>query len=484
MKWIRLIFLIQLGWVSISNAQTADTSLGTSTLREELKMIMTTLKETHPGMNVFGQQKEFVSNYHKVDSLLALKDQISNIQYYRLVNEWLVNLQDGHFKFLPQHKNYPFYFNDTNVLPLIVRFDDKGQLIVANMENARYRGMILSCINGQKAEHFIPQLLKNMIVDGRSEAGAYSQLEQYFSAWYADYIDNPNSFTVELTDAESGAVHSVNLIGINYDKWKELDKKVGFLSAQQAYTIIHDSIAILRIPGFTTDKKEMRKFFESAFTDFKELKIKHLLIDVRGNEGGYDRLGKDLYSYIALADFEYYKHIEIVFKKSSKFTYKQHMWVPKYLSLLKMFIKPNDKGTYYFTKHNNFGTHKPQKNAFKGNIWFLQDGLSFSATTEMLSRAKADKRGQFAGTETGGSYKYDCSGTFVFLNLPTSKFTIGIPIGEYQMAVPDDNPRGRGIMPDLKVLPTVNDITENKDVVLEKVLKQIESKSLKVVDSR
>ncbi len=77
------------------------------------------------------------------------------------------------------------------------------------------------------------------------------------------------------------------------------------------------------------------------------------------------------------------------------------------------------------------------------------------------------------GSETGGYRKGTNGGQLFFLWLPHSKIEIDIPlIGYYPLTEQSD----RGLLPDILVTPTLEDLLSKKDKELEKALAIINRK--------
>lgn len=134
----------------------------------------------------------------------------------------------------------------------------------------------------------------------------------------------------------------------------------------------------------------------------------------------------------------------------------------------------NIDNKYYRLKneaHNNLQTIQPNKNNFKGKIWLLIDGLSFSTTAEFCAIAKSNNRGKFIGEETGGAYYGNTSGVQIDTILPNTKITISTGTIKYEMAVGKTKFTDRGIIPDYLVTPTIEDIINKQDVQLNYALK-------------
>jgi C-terminal processing protease CtpA/Prc len=116
----------------------------------------------------------------------------------------------------------------------------------------------------------------------------------------------------------------------------------------------------------------------------------------------------------------------------------------------------------------------PGKNNYKGKVYFLINGKSFSTTAEFCAIAKSNNRGKFIGEETGGGYYGNTSGARTTITLPNSKIKVNIPLHKYVMAVKKANHPDRGVIPDYIVSPGINEAISDKDVQLNYAMSLIE----------
>jgi C-terminal processing protease CtpA/Prc len=216
------------------------------------------------------------------------------------------------------------------------------------------------------------------------------------------------------------------------------------------------------------------EFLKNAFTQFHEKNIKNLVIDLRGNGGGRDEYGKMLFAYLTDSPFQYYKHLEV---KQNKHSFWPYTNVPEGEKELAPAIKKNNRGTYDVveSRHPNLGIQQPLKPTFKGNVFILIDGRSFSATGECTSLIHFYKKARFVGEECGSGYYGNTSGFIVLLSLPNTQVRIRIPMVKYAMAV-SGYPPDRGIIPDYPVVPKMSDLLNGRDTEMEFVLELIKEK--------
>jgi hypothetical protein len=126
----------------------------------------------------------------------------------------------------------------------------------------------------------------------------------------------------------------------------------------------------------------------------------------------------------------------------------------------------SDSKAFDLLFHPNLGEQKPIPPIFKGKIYVLTNGNSFSGTGECTSLIHFHKKAVFIGEECGAGYYGNTSGFMPTLTLPNTKIRIRIPMIRYTMSV-SGFPRDRGIIPDHQVSPTIEDLLNQKDTVLE-----------------
>jgi Peptidase family S41 len=113
--------------------------------------------------------------------------------------------------------------------------------------------------------------------------------------------------------------------------------------------------------------------------------------------------------------------------------------------------------------HPNWGLQQPRRPTFRGQVFALIDGDSFSTTAEFLSQAHAHHRATFLGEESGGGYYGNTSGFTPILTLPHSQIRMVVPLLGYFMAIPPGQPANHGIVPDHPVRYTIDEVLAGQD---------------------
>lgn len=241
------------------------------------------------------------------------------------------------------------------------------------------------------------------------------------------------------------------------------------------------SIAVMKINGFMIGN--YRDFYKQSFQRIKNNKSNVLIIDLRNNGGGRLNEITNLYSYLADTTF--------VFLEKSKVASKTSLLSADYfkgggivLKAYKALVSPLYYGYNFFRVHKNddgFYYHKtgtkPNKlseNAFKGKIYVLINGGSFSASSIISSNLKGSKRATFVGEETGGAYNGCVAGQMPVLELPKSKVKIRIGLVTVKPFYKSEID-GRGIFPDKEIIPTLEDRINGVDPEMNWILEDIKT---------
>ena len=242
------------------------------------------------------------------------------------------------------------------------------------------------------------------------------------------------------------------------------------------------SIAIMKIRGFGNGN--YKKFYKQSFAKIDSLNTKFLILDLRDNTGGrLDEIDK-LYSYLTEENYQLIEKSEVLTRQLylTSFLSKNNSGFIKITSILLSPIvavhnlfKSNKKNGKLYYSFSSSKIKKPDPLNFKGVIYVLINGASFSASSILSTNLYANKRATFVGEETGGAYNGTVAGLFKYIELPNSKVKMSIGLAQIE-ALDKKSPDGYGIKPHVKIIPTIENRLNKHDPELEWVLKDIEKK--------
>ncbi|QMU28633.1 S41 family peptidase [Adhaeribacter radiodurans] len=450
-------------------------------LQADLKVMRTILEESHPGFYRYTPKARFDVLFDSIHQ--TLNRPMTQQEFYVAATPLIVALKDGHVKYMPHERpHWQYYYNLDKLFPLDLYFPGKEAYLVRNNAGSDNipLGSEIIAINGEPIKNLIDKLLPTVyFADGNSQAVKYLSLTKFFPFYYGTYVGGSGTYEITYREKNNPEVKTVSIPAIDLATIQKLEKEdqpAPRLPMRLQYK--ENSTAILTIDNFNVykDQMDVKKFYRDTFWQLNAKNIQNLIIDVRGNEGGIDKWGALLYSYLSDKPFRYYDEIRVAQKK--KFSFTEHIaWVPKMFPVYRRFlIRKSKDGMYTFPFKKLLKTQKPQSHPFKGDVYILTDGYSFSVTSEFAAIAHSNNRATFIGRETGGGYYGNTSGFFVVAVLPNTKIELATPQWGYYMAVEDYPYPDRGILPDHEVIPTIEDILQKHDADLELTLDLIRKK--------
>jgi hypothetical protein len=440
--------------------------------KQDFSVFRTALTEAHPGLFRYQSKKEVEEQFSSVEQ--QLNRNMTEEEFYRLLNPLIANIRCAHTKFHREGKpDDPYAFHQEGLFPLKLYFQNDRKVYVLNSftdEKTVAPGSEVLRVNGQNIDEIEDLLFRQITADGHVTGSKYQELNQFFPGYYANFIGTADHFTIEYKEGGSEKTSTQKLVAA------VLSEIIPKEQSQDTVSPFHLSfpqpgIALMKIDVFVASEEEFESFLSTSFTELKNKNITHLILDLRDNEGGVDRFGAQLYSWLTDKPFRYYDHLSVA--SMPPYSFARYAVLPEELDQLKAFIKKQGN-EYVFTQHPNLGMQQPEANSFTGKLYMLQNGRSLSVTSEFAAVVRDNNRGIFIGEESGGAISGNNSGGFALVKLPNTHLGLDIPLLGYYMYLQHHHQQDRGILPEQPVKISVNDILEQKDPVLEKALQLID----------
>lgn len=257
------------------------------------------------------------------------------------------------------------------------------------------------------------------------------------------------------------------------------NKETKLFNRQLKFVDKDSTTAIMTIKGFSNGYSH--SFYEDSFAEMSVHHTKNLIIDLRNNPGGRLTEIRDLYAYLVDKPFVFIDNYEVVSRTSKLHAdyfkgggpilkFFKILGAPIYYSVGYLNVRKEDNK--FVIKNSSSKLKQPNPSNFKGKIYVLINGGSFSASSVISSNLKATKRAFFVGEETGGAFNGTVAAQMPLVQLPNSKVNLRIGLALVS-ATGKTDVEGRGVFPDKEILPTIEDRKNNIDPELNWILDDI-----------
>lgn len=471
---------------NITNAQ--EDLIPVKKLKKDFKKLVGMI-EAHPKPYRHQSEEQFEALINNTKS--QLNAPMNVVDFFKLTSPIISAIKDGHTSLRMPRGWLKKYRKSNGVFPYKVYLSEENRLYIIDnygTDETIPLGSEILALNQVPVATFLEGISPYIAYE--RENFRNSLIERSFDLYLMLYFGSSKEVSINyMVDAEKE--HTVS--NISYDSWKDeledqkkLDKKIANNTPYE-FKKLKGDIGYLKIYSFAiSDGQKYSEFLRKMFSKIEKENIGYLIIDVRGNTGGFPKTVSDLIHYVsekyfktmAVSEMKVSDTYQSYYRNRTNFNPHRNLILKRRHYIDITTLLKEDVGTV--VKEAEFFNELPKKmpTEFQGDVFLLIDKTSYSASSSFAATFRCYQLGLLIGEETGGtkvfhansiSEKLQHSGLYCFM--ATNR--------NYTACFLEED---EGIQPDLPVTPTIPQLVAKQDVALNYamlVVKKVKKMKLK-----
>lgn len=420
---------------------------------------------------------------HMRDALVAsLPDSVSRVDLWLGLDHIVTAFGDGHTSLEPPFNEvFAAVGGGDMLLPIGVSLDETGELVVASVPDADTSlvlGDRVISINGRAADSLL-----NMVADQISGEARVMQLDAAVKGfagrlWFngvrgpfvvrtrnAEGVEREASFRVK-PPARRVTQPAAKTAATN----SPAEGPYGVTGSGFRYQLLPDRIGVIDFYSMAGNLDLFRAELAKVFARIAADSVRTLVIDLRRNGGGNSLLGDALLAHVN--DVPYRQESRKDWRMSREYRDYLKSATPAPIWWLRLqYLVPTGRRLFSGPDGRVITLETPVHGAtratpfFAGPVCMLIGPATFSSATDLAAAVKDFHLATLVGEETGG--RANSFGEVYPFELPNSRLIAGVS-SAYSVRAGGDTTEHRGVLPDIEIRRTADDVRAKRDPVLER----------------
>lgn len=451
--------------------------LSAAQIERDVNLAKEAFTRIHPGYDRFTEQATLTAAWD--DIIARSKSGMTMGEFYLDMSETLAKIRCDHTKAeLPsplktERKTAPVY------LPFAwTIIGDRAIVTNAGTASNLQKGDEILTIDGRTIVELQTALHKYIPVDGYNDHiknTAMTDGSEHMGGavdHFGAFLFDPQETALINVKSAEGEAKQITVNRVGYDVRRKalvIDKNTDFPNSV-TYQSWGDKAAYLRIDSFVNYRDPVKpgKILDPIFEQLEAEGRDKLVLDLRENGGGSTDVSQKLFSYFIDTPTQMKK--AAIVKTLNMDGIRDYLWTwdKKALNPSKIAFTKTETGEYALRPffYDDVKKVKPSKHGFDGELIILTSRTNSSGSTNFTSVIQAQRDVTLIGEKTGGNPAGPTAGTIFFMTLPESKMRLRLPAIRYENNV-ETFVKGQGLVPDISVPTTIEDIRNGNDPALE-----------------
>jgi hypothetical protein len=486
---VLLLPVLLLSFTIRAYSQSANNLLLKDSLQADYRLLNEVLHAYHPGLYRYQDSATIEQHFQRLQQDLDHDQTLK--EAYLALSRFTAKLRCGHT--FCSYFNQPkairdSLFNKNDKLPFTTVVHNRKIIILHDFRSGDLLPSYteITSVNGTSSGLIIDTLLQYLKGDGNNDAKRLYDLSvtgegkaEAFDVYFPLLFPPENGqYRIRIKSPGKETEDSLTVNTISRETRREIMNSRNIKIAEKVedtwnFQLLPNSSARLTIGSFVvynTDWK-WKNYLQQCFDTIRTAQVRHLIIDIRGNEGGSDEVYEYILKHLASKDLSMPGFTSKTAYEKVVDEHRSYLdtWDNSFYNR-KGTVLPDGKGMYELKSKKGKQIIKAHKNAYTGEVYLLTDAGNSSATFLLALILKHNQRAKLIGDTTGGNLKGTNGGQLFFFRLPYSRIEIDLPlIGYYPEKAAED----AGLSPDILSVPGVEDWVVGKDKTLQTVLRII-----------
>ena len=461
MKLLQYLVIALLG-LSMSLAQ-AQPELSAADAQRDLRILQRALTELHPGLYRYVTPAQMEAEFSAAQAAVA--HGASRAEFYLLASRIAAAARCGHTWVGPY--NQPSKIQELvsrKTLPLVLRWIEGRVLVLASAVPTVPAGSEITAIDGRTPAQISAALMPYLRADGSSDGKRLAQLDDDENGGAMQRL-----FPLRFPPGSTGWLlrlaggREVRVAPLSATARQAALQAAGWRDPVKDWTLqINGDIAIVTLPTFAFwgGKFDGKAWLAKSFAQLAEQGVRHLVIDLRRNEGGDDGLGLALLSHLIKTPFTQAGN-----RRESAYERVPYV-LARYLDTwdFSFFDRTGQvskgPGRNWLMPDSSARVIEPASPHFDGQVVALIGPQNSSAGYLIARDLQRAGAATLIGQPTGGNLRGLNGGQLAWITLPASGVAVDIPlVANFTAGAPPDV----GVKPDVLVESNFEDTQAGGD---------------------